>query len=103
MNLIMNAVDAMSDVSGRNRILSIKSQPDGPGTVQVIVQDSGNGIKPDEVERIFDAFYTTKSEGMGMGLFICRTIIESHGGRLWAEPCAPHGSAFNVTLPSAKS
>ena len=100
MNLIMNAVDAMSDVSGRNRILSITSQPDGPGTVQVTVQDSGTGIKPEDVERIFDAFYTTKSEGMGMGLFICRTIIESHGGRLWAESCTPHGSAFNVTLPS---
>jgi C4-dicarboxylate-specific signal transduction histidine kinase len=100
MNLILNAVDAMSAVSGRERILSVRSQPDGPGALQVTVQDSGIGIKPEEAERIFEAFYTTKSEGMGMGLFICRSIIESHGGRLWAESCTPHGSAFNVTLPS---
>jgi two-component system sensor kinase FixL len=68
--------------------------------VQIMLEDTGTGIDPSHMERIFDAFFTTKSDGMGMGLSICRSIIESHGGRLSASPSQPHGSAFEVVLPS---
>jgi signal transduction histidine kinase len=102
MNLIMNAVEAMGPVTDRERLLSIKSDVHDPGTVMIMVEDSGTGIDPNNTERIFDAFFTTKSEGMGMGLSICRSIIEAHGGRLWASPGASHGSVFHVVLPSSK-
>jgi signal transduction histidine kinase len=99
MNLILNAVESMANVSERERLLRVKSHVNGSDAVEITVQDSGVGIKAEEAERIFDAFYTTKSEGMGMGLFICRSIVESHGGRLWATPCTPYGSTFHVELP----
>jgi signal transduction histidine kinase len=67
----------------------------------VAVRDSGPGIDPSHIERVFDTFYTTKSSGMGMGLSICRSIIEAHGGRLWAEPNEPRGTIFQFTLPAA--
>jgi PAS domain S-box-containing protein len=100
VNLIMNAVDAMSAVTDRERILTIKSKMYESHHVQIMLEDTGTGIDPSHMERIFDAFFTTKSDGMGMGLSICRSIIESHGGRLSASPGHPHGSAFEVVLPS---
>jgi signal transduction histidine kinase len=100
VNLIMNAVDAMSAVTDRERILTIKSKMYESHHVQIMLEDTGTGIDPSHMERIFDAFFTTKSDGMGMGLSICRSIVESHGGRLSASPGHPHGSAFEVVLPS---
>lgn len=102
MSLIMNAIEAMGPVTNRERLLSIKSGVHGPGTVMIMVEDSGTGIDPNNTERIFDAFFTTKSDGMGMGLAMCRSIIESHGGRLWASPGASHGSVFHIVLPSSQ-
>ena len=102
MNLIMNAVEAMDPVTNRERLLSIKSDIHNPGTVMIMVEDSGTGIDPDNTERIFEAFFTTKPDGMGMGLSMCRSIIEAHGGRLWASPGASHGSVFHVVLPSSE-
>jgi signal transduction histidine kinase len=100
MNLIMNAVEAMAPITDRQRLMMVKSQVSEHGMVIVTVEDSGTGIDPKDAERIFDAFYTTKADGMGMGLSICRSIIEAHGGRLWASPGVNFGSVFHVALPS---
>ena len=81
------------------RELLIKTEQDSPGGVLVAVQDSGPGLKPESMDRLFDAFYTTKPDGMGMGLSICRSIIEAHGGRLWATTNVPHGAVFQFALP----
>ena len=99
LNLIMNGVDAMSSVTGRERRLTIKSEIQDMQEVRIAVEDSGTGIDPSHMDRIFDPFFTTKPHGMGMGLSICRSIIESHGGRLWAVPHDPHGTTFYVELP----
>ena len=100
VNLIMNAVDAMSTVQNRARVLRIKTEVHKFDSVLIAVKDSGTGIDPENLDRIFDAFFTTKSHGMGMGLSICRSIIESHDGRLSAAPAEPHGSVFYVSLPT---
>jgi len=100
MNLVMNAIESMTKVTNRERLLLVKSYVRDVGNIEITIEDSGSGIDPFEKDRIFDAFYTTKSEGMGMGLFICRSIIEAHGGRLWASPGAHCGSVFHVVLPS---
>jgi signal transduction histidine kinase len=102
MNLIMNAIEAMERVAPRERLLVVKSQTHDQGTVMMTVEDSGVGIDGGEKERIFDALFTTKTNGMGMGLPICRSIVEAHGGRLWASPRVPHGSVFHVVLPSGE-
>jgi signal transduction histidine kinase/integral membrane sensor domain MASE1 len=102
-NLIMNAVEAMSSVANRERSLLVKSEPHPTREVLITVEDSGPGIDPNDMERIFDAFFTTKSSGMGLGLSICKSIIESHGGRLWASTRIPQGSVFYIQLPSAVS
>jgi signal transduction histidine kinase len=99
LNLVMNAVDAMSAVTGRERRLTVKSKLDVHG-VRIVVEDSGTGIDPDYFDRIFDSFFTTKPHGMGIGLSICRSIIESHGGRLWFSPRSSHGTTFYVQLPA---
>jgi len=98
LNLILNAVEAMSAVDGVRELLisSEQSQSDG---VLVAVRDSGPGIDPGRLERVFEAFYTTKSRGIGMGLSICRSIIEAHGGRLWAAANEPRGAIFQFILP----
>ena len=99
LNLIRNASDAMRDIDGRQRELAIttsKAEPDG---VLVSIQDSGPGIDPTKLDRIFDAFYTTKPDGLGMGLSVCRTIVEAHGGKLWATAASPHGAIFQLILP----
>jgi C4-dicarboxylate-specific signal transduction histidine kinase len=99
MNLILNAVEAMSDSQAGTRELSISTEQDHKG-VLVAVRDSGPGIDAAHLERVFDPFYTTKSRGMGMGLSISRAIIETHGGRLWATACQPHGTLFQFTIPA---
>lgn len=102
LNLIMNAVEAMGTVENRERSLLVKSALHETEEVLVTVEDTGPGIDPGDMDRIFDAFFTTKSHGMGLGLSICRSIVESHGGRLWASPSAPYGTAFHIQLSCAR-
>jgi len=99
LNLIVNAVEAMSGASDGTRELLVSSRKADPGRVLVGVRDSGPGLVPDTLDHVFDAFYTTKPGGLGMGLSICRSIIEAHGGRLWAGANVPHGAVFQFTLP----
>ena len=99
LNLIMNAVEAMSHSGDWARILRLSSQVDGAGTVLMKVADSGPSIDPKVAEKMFQPFFTTKSGGMGMGLAICKTIIEQHGGSLTASPSKPHGMEFQIVLP----
>jgi signal transduction histidine kinase len=99
LNLIMNAVEAMSGVHDRPREITITTGPGESGEVLVAVRDSGVGLDPEEQDKIFDAFYTTKQTGMGMGLAISRSIVEHHGGRLWAEPNDGPGATFLFTIP----
>jgi PAS domain S-box-containing protein len=98
LNLIMNAIEAMTAVTAQPRLLWVQSRLDESGEVLVAVSDSGTGFGP-EVDRVFTPFFTTKANGMGMGLSISRSLIESHGGRLWAAPNSPHGAVFSFTLP----
>jgi len=100
LNLVTNAVEAMGGNPLGSRALNVSSKPSQPDEVIIAVEDSGPGIDPKDLGRIFDAFFTTKSQGMGMGLSICRSIVESHGGRLWASERRPPGSIFYLTLPS---
>jgi C4-dicarboxylate-specific signal transduction histidine kinase len=99
LNLLLNAVEAMGSTEAGARELLISTERCHRG-VLVAVHDSGPGIDPDQLDRVFDAFYTTKSSGMGMGLSICRSIIAAHGGRLWAEANEPRGTIFKFTLPA---
>jgi C4-dicarboxylate-specific signal transduction histidine kinase len=99
LNLILNAVQAMSESGQDVRELQISTENNKPDGVLVSVRDSGPGIRPQSIERLFDPFYTTKQAGMGMGLAICRSIVEAHGGRIWAT--VPRGAAFHFTLPAA--
>jgi len=101
-NLFMNAIDAMSSVTDRGRVLQVRSEIFKPSGVLVAVTDSGTGIDPKSKDRIFEAFFTTKSHGMGMGLSICRSIVEAHDGHLSASPAHPHGSIFEIVFPAAK-
>jgi PAS domain S-box-containing protein len=98
MNLIMNSIDAMKDVD-RERLLAIRSRRAEDGQVIISVSDSGVGLPQQQADKIFDPFFTTKPHGIGMGLRISRSIVESHGGRLWAEGNSPHGASFSFTLP----
>jgi signal transduction histidine kinase len=100
LNLTLNATEAMSTVDGGARDLLISTGQSRTNGVLVAVRDSGPGIDPQHIERVFDAFYTTKSRGVGMGLSICRSIIDAHGGRLWADANEPRGAVFQFTLPS---
>jgi PAS domain S-box-containing protein len=99
INLVMNGIEAMQSVADRPRELVIRSRQDGPQEVLVSVTDCGVGISAENADQLFTAFFTTKSGGMGMGLSICRSIMEAHGGRLWATANVPHGAAFQFTLP----
>jgi signal transduction histidine kinase len=101
LNLILNAAEAMSSVEEGARELLISTKEDQTGVV-VAVRDSGPGIDPEHLDRVFEAFYTTKSSGTGMGLSICRSIIHAHGGKLWAEANEPRGAVFQFTLPAAE-
>ena len=100
LNLILNAVESMSSVDDARRELSIGTGRTEADEILVAVRDSGPGIDPEHLERVFDSFYTTKPDGMGLGLSICRSIIDAHGGRLWAAPNEPRGAAFQFTLPA---
>ena len=100
LNLVMNAIEAISAVSDGPRDLLISSAKDEPNRVLLTIRDSGTGLAPGKLEEIFDAFYTTKRDGMGMGLAVSRSIIEAHGGRLWATPNEPRGAVFQFTLPA---
>jgi signal transduction histidine kinase len=100
LNLIVNAIQAMSSVEDGNRELHISTVSIEPEGVCVAVRDTGHGLRPESLPRLFEPFYTTKPDGMGMGLSICRAIIEAHGGRLWATRCEPRGALFQFTIPA---
>jgi PAS domain S-box-containing protein len=100
LNLIVNAVEAMSGASDGTRELLVSSRKADPGGVLVGVRDSGPGLAPETLEHVFDAFYTTKPGGLGMGLSICRSIIQAHRGRLWASANLPRGASFQLALPA---
>jgi signal transduction histidine kinase len=104
LNLIVNAIQAMSGIGegARELQISIDAIP-SEGRVRVGVRDTGQGLSPEGLSRLFEPFYTTKPEGMGMGLSICRSIIEAHGGRLWAIPCEPQGALFQFTIPATRA
>lgn len=102
LNLVMNAIEAMSEVGAGSRDLSIRTCKAGSHDVLVAVCDSGPGLPQDNLPRIFEAFYTTKSSGLGMGLSICRSIVEAHGGQLWSEPNKPCGTVFCFTVPTGE-
>jgi len=98
MNLMINAIDAMKDGDG-TRELAVKSQRAENEQLMVSISDTGVGLPPQQADQIFNAFFTTKPHGTGMGLRISRSIIESHGGRLWAADNSPRGASFHLTLP----
>ena len=102
LNLLTNAVEAMGSVTNRARVLRVKSKLHESDGVLITVEDSGPGIDPKDSDRIFEAFFTTKCQGMGMGLSICRSIIEAHKGRLWVSPGLHHGAVFHVVLPTGE-
>lgn len=102
LNLVMNAIDAMSSVIGRSRTLRVQSRRSDPAGVMLTLEDSGTGIDPKDVDRIFEPFVSTKSHGMGMGLAICRSILAAHGGRLTVSAGCSHGAAFHVFLPETR-
>jgi len=100
LNLLMNAIEAMSGVSAGPRTLWVSAELAAATEVLVTVRDAGPGIDPQSLDRLFDAFYTTKPHGLGLGLAISRRIIEAHGGRLWATPNTGPGATFQLTLPA---
>ena len=100
LNLILNAVQAMGAISDGTREVLITTSQTEPNEVCLGVQDTGPGLSPESLPRLFEPFYTTKPGGMGMGLSICRSIIEAHGGRLWAIPCEPQGALFQFSIPA---
>ena len=99
LNLILNAIEAINIAPDGARELVVSSAQEDSKAVRIAVQDSGAGLPPERLDRVFDAFYTTKPEGMGMGLTISRSIVEAHGGRIWATQGSPHGAVFQFTLP----
>jgi signal transduction histidine kinase len=99
LNLIVNAIEAMSGASEGKRELLISTEKDASNAVLVAVRDSGPGLDAEGLSRLFDAFYTTKPGGMGMGLSICRSIIEGSGGKIWATANVPQEAVFHFTLP----
>ena len=100
LNLVMNAIEAMSLVTDRPRSLRVSSARRDPAGLILVLEDSGTGLDPEHIDRIFEPFFTTKSHGMGLGLSICRSIIEGHRGQLTASLAVPHGTAFQVILPA---
>lgn len=99
VNLIANAIQAMNSVTDRPRVLRVRSERHAPGSVVVSVGDTGIGLDPEHKDQIFEPFFTTNRDGMGMGLMFCRSIVEAHGGRLWATDNVPHGAIFQFILP----
>jgi signal transduction histidine kinase len=101
LNLIMNGADAMSLITSRQRILGLSSRVESSDSILVSIEDSGTGLEEGWSDRIFEPLFTTKPNGMGMGLAICKSIVEGHGGRIWASPGAPNGTVFQFSVPSA--
>jgi len=101
VNLISNAIAAMRANKSRPKNLLVSSWMDGTDTIHVAFTDSGPGPDPKTADRFFDPFFTTKPDGMGLGLSVCLSIIEAHGGRLWVAPNRPRGAVFQFTLPAA--
>ena len=101
LNLLLNAADAMADIEDRPKTLRVQTEVDHSNNVRFFVRDSGVGLDPREIEKLFDAFYTTKSNGLGIGLAISRSIIESHKGQLWALPNDGPGATFGFSIPCA--
>ena len=100
LNLILNAIQSMRGVQDGNRELHISTESIEPEGVCVAVRDTGPGLSPESLSRLFETFYTTKPDGMGMGLSISRSIIEAHDGKLWATGCEPRGALFQFTIPA---
>jgi signal transduction histidine kinase len=103
LNLIVNAIQSIAALKDDNRELHISTARIEPEGVCVAVRDTGAGLRPESLPRLFEPFYTTKPDGMGMGLSICRSIIEAHGGRLWAISCEPLGPLFQFTIPADRA
>jgi signal transduction histidine kinase len=101
LNLVLNAAEAMRDVQPRR--LTIRSWRAVSGNIRVAIEDSGKGVSESDLVRIFNPLFTTKSDGMGMGLSICRSIIESHGGKIWVSPAPIRGAVFEFELPAASA
>jgi signal transduction histidine kinase len=99
LNLLLNALDAMADMSDARK-LTVRTDLDENGYVVIAVSDAGSGITPDQMPRLFDPFFSTKKEGMGLGLPIARSLVEAHGGRIWAENAPGRGATFQFTLPA---
>jgi len=99
LNLVNNAIDAMHGVPSARRRLGVETAVDAQGTVQVTIADRGAGIAPENESRLFTPFFTTKDRGLGLGLSICRSVVEMHGGRLWHDARDGGGTAFHFTLP----
>ena len=102
LNLVINALEAMDTVPESERSLFIRSAADRSGAITVTVRDTGPGLEQGDAERVFAAFFSKKSDGMGLGLTITRSIVESHGGRIWTEPPGPDGATFCFTLPTTR-
>ena len=100
LNLLLNAADAMNGVEDRPRYVIVRTQVETEERVRLSVQDTGIGIRPENVDRLFEAFYTSKQAGMGIGLSVSRSIIERHQGQLWMEPNAGPGATFSFSIPS---
>jgi signal transduction histidine kinase len=100
LNLILNGMDAMNDVDNQRRILTLQTERGDNGHVIVTVKDSGHGLSPETLPRIFESFYSTKTEGMGLGLSVARSIVEEHRGRIWAESNSDGGATIHFALPS---
>jgi signal transduction histidine kinase len=102
LNLILNAIEAITSIDDESRELVISTESSQPEGVLVAVADSGPGVNPDDRERVFESFYTTKTGGVGIGLSICRSIIDAHSGRLWVDAGQPRGAVFRFTVPVQK-
>ncbi len=103
LNLLLNAADAMAAIDDRPRTLRVQTEMDGNDSVKLLVRDSGVGLDPRGIEKLFEAFYTTKEHGLGIGLAISRSIIESHKGKLWAMANDGPGATFGFTVPCASA
>jgi signal transduction histidine kinase len=99
LNLIMNACEAMFPNNGAERVLEIGTEPDGPGNLRIVVADRGPGIPAGLIDGIFEPFITTKAQGLGLGLSICRSIVAAHGGKMWATNNPECGASFYISLP----
>ena len=102
INLTINSMHATEPVTDRPRQVTVESRLEAPASIRISVRDQGTGIAPDAMPRLFDAFFTTRPEGIGLGLSICRSIVESHGGRIWAENNSGHGATFHILLAAAQ-